>query len=67
MSEKAKRPSEVQEAAIGAEFRVCPECGYENGFHSMFTPSREERVLNWFFICPSCSSRFDVGLKVRKD
>jgi hypothetical protein len=58
---------ELKKAEIGQEFRVCPGCGYESGFHNMFRPSAEPGALEWFFICPSCSSQWDVGLKVRTD
>ena len=56
---------EVTKAEIGAEFRNCPACDYSDGFHNMFRPSDEDGVLDWYFICPSCSMAFDVGLKVR--
>jgi hypothetical protein len=42
------------------EFRVCPSCGYEDGFHSMFR--KDGSVIKWFFICPSCHKIFDIGL-----
>ena len=58
---------EVRKAEIGQEFRACPECDYENGFHNMFRPTDREGVLDWLFICPSCGTRFDVGLKVRRE
>ena len=47
---------------MDGEFRICPACGYEDGFHSMFRggPAR----LQWFFICPACHQIFDIGLTV---
>jgi hypothetical protein len=27
---------EVKNVKMDAEFKVCPTCGYEDGFHSMF-------------------------------
>ena len=66
MGEK-KVPEDVVKTEVGEEFRVCPECGYENGFHSMFRPDEDGGTLSWLFICPNCSTRFDVGLKVRRD
>jgi hypothetical protein len=53
--------------SIGTEFRVCPECGYENGFHNMFVPRPGTASLDWLFICPNCSSRWDIGLTVRRE
>lgn len=67
MSNSEEGMQEVRPAELGAEFRVCPECGYERGFHNMFRPSGRAGVLDWCFICPSCGSRWDVGLKVRTD
>ena len=33
-------------------------------FHSIFVPFRKgSRELNWFFICPSCGTHYDIGLK----
>jgi hypothetical protein len=67
MSDETRYPEEVQTAEVGDEFRVCPSCGYENGFHIMFRPSGSGDSLDWWFICPNCSSHFDLGLKVHRD
>ncbi|WP_028585060.1 hypothetical protein [Desulfogranum mediterraneum] len=47
---------------LAEEFRVCPACGYRDGFHSMFQRDGEE--VRWLFICPSCHEAFDIGLTV---
>jgi hypothetical protein len=44
------------------EFRVCPQCGYRDGFHSMFR--RQEDTIRWLLICPSCHKLFDIGITV---
>ena len=44
------------------EFRVCPSCGYKDGFHSMF--SQEGGITQWLFICPACHDIFDIGFTV---
>jgi transposase-like protein len=44
------------------EFKVCPSCGYRDGFHSMF--KKENDGTKWLFICPSCHSVFDIGYTV---
>jgi hypothetical protein len=44
------------------EFKVCPSCGYKDGFHSMF--KREENITKWLFICPSCHAVFDLAYTV---
>ncbi|MFC1886388.1 hypothetical protein ACFLZM_04965 [Thermodesulfobacteriota bacterium] len=47
------------------EFKVCPSCGYEDGFHSMF--KKEGSFTKWLFICPSCQTVFDIGFTVPSD
>jgi predicted RNA-binding Zn-ribbon protein involved in translation (DUF1610 family) len=53
---------EVKVIKMDVEFKVCPECGYKDGFHSMF--KKEDEIKKWFFICPNCHSVFDIGLTV---
>ena len=45
------------------EFRICPECGYRDGFHTMLKKevSKGADHVKWLFICPSCHRIFDVG------
>lgn len=52
----------IHQVGAGEEFKVCPNCGYKDGFHSMF--KRKGDVTRWLFICPSCHQVFDIGLKV---
>ena len=51
---------EVNKVEMDGEFKVCPECGYKDGFHSMF--KIEGEITRWYFICPNCHSVFDIGL-----
>ena len=44
------------------EFKICPTCGYEDGFHSMF--KKDGNVTKWLFIYPSCHNVFDIGRTV---
>ena len=44
------------------DFKVCPECDYKDGFHSMFRTDGITR--KWLFICPQCHAVFDIGLTV---
>jgi hypothetical protein len=44
------------------EFKICPSCGYEDGFHSMFR--KDGDTTKWLFICPSCHDVFDTGFTV---
>jgi hypothetical protein len=45
--------------AMEGEFKVCPACGYKDGFHSMF--KKDEDITKCLFICPSCHNVFDIG------
>ncbi|MBC8413642.1 MAG: hypothetical protein ISR96_03240 [Nitrospira sp.] len=53
--------SDVTVLDMEEEFRICPACGYKDGFHSMFR--RDGEIMKWLFICPSCHKIFDIGLK----
>jgi len=53
---------EIQKRSFEDEFKVCPSCGYEDGFHSMFR--KEADTTRWLFICPNCHRIFDIGLTV---
>ncbi len=61
MSEKDTKKIEIENS-----FKNCPECGYKDGFHSMFEKIKDTDELKWKFICPNCSSVFDLGLKANK-
>ena len=41
---------EVKNIKMDAEFKICPTCGYEDGFHSMF--KKDGDITRWLFICP---------------
>ncbi len=56
---------EIITLAADDEFRICPSCGYKDGFHSMFR--REKGITKWLFICPSCHSIFDIGRTLRDE
>ncbi len=55
-------PETVNEIEFEGEFKVCPECGYEDGFHSMLKQVGQE--VKWMFICPTCHAVFDIGYSV---
>jgi hypothetical protein len=45
------------------EFRICPNCGYNKGFHQSFI--RSDPVSATYLvilICPGCGARYDIGL-----
>ena len=50
---------EVIKVEMSDEFKICPSCGYKDGFHSMFKKQGAETL--WLFICPSCHAVFDIG------
>jgi hypothetical protein len=62
----AERELEIKRWRIMKEFRKCPGCDYENGFHLMFRrPVRKESgIFDVFLICPKCNSTYDIGLKL---
>lgn len=52
----------IHQVALQDEFKICPICNYQDGFHSMF--KQDEGVMQWLFICPSCHEVFDIGYTV---
>jgi transposase len=53
---------EVKNVKMDNEFKICPTCGYKDGFHSMF--KKDGDITKWLFICPSCHHIFDIGFTV---
>ena len=41
-------------------FRVCPNCGYQRGFHVHFKEISEGKA-RLGLICPSCGQSYDIG------
>jgi hypothetical protein len=58
----AQEQREIKKVDVEVRFRDCPVCGYTDGFHNMFEDAGDGK-LNWYLICPQCSSIFDIGLK----
>ncbi len=54
----------VTVVTVEDEFRICPACGYEDGFHSMF--KRDNGGVKWLFICPACHNIFDIGQRLKE-
>ena len=52
------------EVKMGNEFKVCPSCGYKDGFHSML--KKDGDTTKWLFVCPSCHAVFDIGHTLQK-
>ena len=52
----------IHEITFTDEFKICPLCGYKDGFHSAF--KKEQETTKWLVICPSCHATFDIGYTV---
>jgi hypothetical protein len=52
---------EIQKIDMKNDFRVCPACGYADGFQSMF----KGQLIRWLLTCPSCHELYDIGLTAR--
>ena len=46
---------------VDQEFRVCPSCEYQRGFHISFIPNADPKLLRLVLICPSCGARYEIG------
>ncbi len=55
---------EFDKIKVEKTFKVCPNCGYKDGFHSMFERIGDSDKLHWRFICPNCHKIYDIGLTV---
>jgi hypothetical protein len=63
---------EITSLPVETELHVCPDCGYQLGFHTSFVsagtnrvPVRSTRdVYRVILICPDCGARYDVGWRV---
>ncbi|MBI5025673.1 MAG: hypothetical protein HZC12_02885 [Nitrospirae bacterium] len=44
---------------ITEEFRACPACAYERGFHVFF--KRVKGRTKICLICPNCGQSYDIG------
>jgi hypothetical protein len=67
-----KEIGEIKCIKVEGEFRICPSCGYEYGFHTSFidiagksNPVKSTaNVFRVILICPDCGARYDVGSKM---
>ncbi len=51
---------DIQSIQIEEEFKICPTCGYRDGFHSML--KKEHLEIKIYFICPGCHDVFDADI-----
>lgn len=54
---------DIQVLEVTEEFTVCPQCGYDGGFHNIFYGLNSDTQAKWILMCPSCKEKFDIGLK----
>jgi hypothetical protein len=64
MVKNMKVSEKIKKIAPQGEFRICPTCGYELGFHISFVQDNNEKKFNIILICPNCGARFNVGWKL---
>jgi len=61
IDEKTPKPVSIK---IEKELHVCPQCGYDDGFHTSFVRLTKE-TCRIILICPSCHARYDPDWKVK--
>jgi len=54
----------LRKVACHRQLKRCPDCGYTDGFHVMFSrESEKSRKFRLYLICPMCSGVYDIGLR----
>jgi hypothetical protein len=61
---KKRASKEIVKTITGKEFRVCPHCEYQLGFHVSFI-RRPKSGYDIILICPDCGTRYTNGWKKR--
>ena len=51
----------IEAVETNEEFRICPACGYQRGFHVSFMPNGSDKPERLVPICPSCGGRYEIG------
>jgi transcription elongation factor Elf1 len=59
--ESMKVSEKIKDVKLEKEFRVCPSCGYEMGFHISFLRNKNTKDYKIVVLCPNCGARFDIG------
>ena len=51
------------------ELRVCEACGYEGGFHAIFSPcgTLSDGELKMDLKCPGCGQVYELGIVVARE
>ena len=50
----------ISKVTMEEEFRICPACGYERGFHVSFLKEDGRGDVRKILICPNCGARFEL-------
>ena len=58
-----KEDQQIETIDVKDEFTVCPQCGYDGGFHNIFTNYDTDGPIKWLLMCPSCKAKYDIGLR----
>ncbi len=59
MNNNTSKPVSIK---IGKELNICPQCGYDDGFHTSFVRITKG-ACKIILICPSCHARYDPDWK----
>jgi transcription elongation factor Elf1 len=49
----------IQKIKLKDEFRKCPSCNYEYGFHVSFLKNNDNKY-EIILICPNCGARYNI-------
>ncbi len=60
-----KEQQEIEVLEIKGEFTICPQCSYDGGFHNIFPDYNLTEKSKWILMCPSCKTKYDIGLRYR--
>ena len=59
-----KVSEQIEAVEVAGEFRVCPACDYQRGFHVSFISGGKKGALGLVLICPSCGARYEIGKSI---
>ena len=57
---------EIKQIELEDEFRACPVCNYDMGFHVSFN-RKSGQQFDIILICPQCGARFAINWDVKLD
>jgi transcription elongation factor Elf1 len=54
---------EISPISMGEEFRICPACGHNRGFHVSFI-RLGDNAYRIVLICPECGARYGIDWNI---